>query len=1030
MGLCSLLVSSVVFAGGSPGELCREARNMLARKDFDAAIPVIQEYLEKVKDSKLPNVIQIAQDMRFKLASILIEKNRMDEAIPVLQEYVSYPIGKQRTAAKMLASCLYETKRYNECITAVTNAFALNESVAVASVVKKGHKGKLETVNTGKTKDPEYTDKELVSLHMFLAESLFNLSHWQECIPPYEYVINNTDDDQRKGLAIMQIINALIKIPDFDRIMAWIPKLYQSDARYNIRVNMALMNVADTLYYRGDYDSALPLYRMIVPKDELLAFQEKKLKKMRIEKGLAPAEHVEMTADEELLFGDDSDTTPQANEEEEKPKEVKTPPEIARLERLVEALRAMPPYENNVAFRMAQLYRKVDRYWEALTFFIRVYQAEPNGDLGASSIREALSVMLEDLNERAQAEQYAFDYLAKHREGLAPRLVAYQLSIYYQKNKEMKAILALRPYVDSLVHTNDETVLTYDAELMFVQAVANMMTMNYKQSEKDFKYVLDKFPKSRQKDNASYWYGMSILFQQRYNEAYPIFEAYLKNFPKGAWVPNANFQLALCLFGMEKYEEAKKQFSYVIEHFPDSSIFPDACSMRGDLYGADGKLEEALADYKMAIDAARTKTKKVKQATYPVFKSAEIYDAWDGQYNEIVNLVQQYLDDWGDQADVAKALYWIGKTRIQQGFVDEAVDSYISAILKYGSNLQQDGVDMMISELVKISTIWLGVDKQQELLERIDQAIALTADPTTKLRLRVLAAKLTHTESELGEQLIKELPSLDAAPPPVLAVICSASFEKKDYSRAKEILEIFQSKYEDSQYMRDAYKLRAFGQFEQNDYEGALDTIRQAQETYGTEPDVAWAQLMKGQILLAQGKIEEARKCNEAVLGEPNWRGAPTAQATYQLGQVEEAAGNYLKAFGFYQRTYFQYKGHANGYWAAEAYLASARCLKQLGMEEEVKETYRAMLYDTFVNTLPQAEVARKYLGPTEVSEITAYLDGGGTTNITIAVQTAESVEEGDTETVSGAETNAPPEDTPEPLPAAESASQLETEGK
>ena len=53
-------------------------------------------------------------------------------------------------------------------------------------------------------------------------------------------------------------------------------------------------------------------------------------------------------------------------------------------------------------------------------------------------------------------------------------------------------------------------------------------------------------------------------------------------------------------------------------------------------------------------------------------------------------------------------------------------------------------------------------------------------------------AKLENTEIELGKQLISELENLDSASPPVLACICDASFEMEDYTRAAELLRIFE----------------------------------------------------------------------------------------------------------------------------------------------------------------------------------------------------------------------------------------------
>jgi hypothetical protein len=364
-----------------------------------------------------------------------------------------------------------------------------------------------------------------------------------------------------------------------------------------------------------------------------------------------------------------------------------------------------------------------------------------------------------------------------------------------------------------------------------------------------------------------------------------------------------------------------------------------------------------------------------------------------------------------------------------------------------------------------------------------------TDNEILKLRLRVLLAQFDGSELELGKQLIEELPDLQDASPPVLATICDASFEIKDYSRAEEMLRTFKYNFEDSQYMRSAYKLRGFGQFAAEDYDAAMLTIADTQAEYGTERDAAWAQLMKADILLKQSlmldgnepfseqwlaetaqaqlqverlrlegvneqmldesidekteerliadklrlnekisrlqqafngesaeqevrallaecKLYDAREENKNVFGVTGWRGEPEAQAIYQLGQVEEAAGDPRLAHGYYQRTYFQYKGHANGYWAAEGYLASARCLKKMSeepgltpkerrdLEEAAHNTYRAMLYDRYVNQLPQAELARVAVGEAEVSEINAMIESGVTTNIIVDVDAEEKADD------------------------------------
>ena len=177
--------------------------------------------------------------------------------------------------------------------------------------------------------------------------------------------------------------------------------------------------------------------------------------------------------------------------------------------------------------------------------------------------------------------------------------------------------------------------------------------------------------------------------------------------------------------------------------------------------------------------------------------------------------------------------------------------------------------------------------------------------------------------------------------------------------------------------MRSALKLNAYGYYDQGNFDEALNIASEAQALYGTEADLDWSQLLKGLILIEQGSLEEAEKAYRAILTVREWRGAPYAEAMFQLGRISELSGKLSTSFGWYQRTYFQYRAHAKGYWAAEAYLASAAVLGEMGLENDKRNTYRAMLFDRYVNKLPQADLAREYLGFDEVIEIETKIELG-----------------------------------------------------
>jgi len=200
--------------------------------------------------------------------------------------------------------------------------------------------------------------------------------------------------------------------------------------------------------------------------------------------------------------------------------------------------------------------------------------------------------------------------------------------------------------------------------------------------------------------------------------------------------------------------------------------------------------------------------------------------------------------------------------------------------------------------------------------------------------------------------------------------MCGALLEAGDYSRSEEFFNLFAESYEGSVFMKNAYRLRGEDLYRQGKKEEAMKMATDALSQYGGTDGTGWAQLMKGRIQADRKEFGEAVKTFKSILGVGVWRGDVSAEATYQLAEAFYSQGDYRKAFAFFQRTYLVYKAYADGRWAAESYLRSADCLKALGRESAARNTYRAMLLDKYVNTLPQAAAAKAALGPQEVSAL------------------------------------------------------------
>ena len=994
----------------SAADLLSEASRLLVEEKQKDALPFLINYLDRMKDSRGKRLEAMMQSVRFDIGKIYLYLGNPSSSFVYFENYMeNKPVPRRLEALKLLAVTCFEACEYEKSIAAVLQAFApppldeVQKKVNLKDLSKEergglsvkqllryqkyGNESDFESQGVSdaeETVSTEYTLDEQVLLNRTLAESYVALQQWKNSVEPFQFVIEYATKREQKDYAALQQIHSLIELKDFEWTKRRMEALLQSDLRYDLGINIATLDVAAALFNAGDYDSSLKFYRLVLPKQVLSDQLMAQMNSLRTTAGFPPVELIMNTNDlgrTETLFGT---VYSDANLSDSKSLLADLPEEAWGLERSILELWSIDAYEQDVLYRLGELYHELGRPWEALASFDCVAAYDLNCPLGINAFSAALGVLRDPLELYDRLEKRAVGFLDRHKEGLAPRQVAYQLTMAYQSQDRMTDIKKLRPILDAFIPSDDSLTLKYECDLYYMQAIADLVLLNYKEARSGFAEVLVKYPDSHQVGNLTYWHAMTQLFLQEYEKGLVEFEDYLSRFPNGVMGAPAWFHCGVCLFALEKYEPATERFTHVIENFKESSVYPDACSMRGDLRAAVGKLNEAQRDYEEAIATARNS----KQDTYAVFQMTAMFEL-EKRYEEIIAVVNAYLERRADEADVAKAAYWIGKTKLDQGLIAETVVVYRDTIVKYGGNIRQDGVDLIINELITVSRR-LKDDELLELKESLNAALEASDNETLSLRLRTLTARLEGTELKLGKELILALKDLTQAPPPVLAVICDASFVAKDYSRAEEILTLFLNHFEDSEFMRSAYKLRATDLYLNGEPTEALKLVDDAQALYGADTDMAWAQLMKGQLEEKLGDLETARKTLRKVFGVRFWRGASYAEAACRLGELEESAGNLKRAFAWYQRTYTLYKGYAKGYWAAEAYLNSARVLKALGLYEDAHNTYRAMLYDKYVNTLPQAETAHQEVTPTELEEIATWLTEGVQTNLTVTIEAEE----------------------------------------
>jgi len=318
----------------------------------------------------------------------------------------------------------------------------------------------------------------------------------------------------------------------------------------------------------------------------------------------------------------------------------------------------------------------------------------------------------------------------------------------------------------------------------------------------------------------------------------------------------------------------------------------------------------------------------------------------------------------GDKSDVAQSVYWIGQSQIELGQVDEAVAAYLNAIERFGNDVAQVGIDKIVRELITIAEQYLSEEDRQGLAVKL-KLMLTEIEPdqdVLRLRLSVVTASLMGDQvvARLGKGLLEKGQNLAETSPISLALMCDAAVTMGDTKQMARLYDYFRENFEESDEIWHAYRAKVNQLLAGENYLEALKYIDEVQGLFGVDSFMDWAQLTKADTLYRLKMYKEAEDAYNTVMGVAEWRGVAFAKAMFGMGRCRQAEQDYETAHSFFQRTYLMFKGYDNGKWAADAYLAAADCLVKLGRDADVAKTLDTMLEDPYVNTLPQAETARK----------------------------------------------------------------------
>ena len=913
---CAGVSSAQDFASLGITDVVASADRMLQRGNYREAIPALQEVISRTAPLTDPQGQETAQTCRFQLARAYYQVSDIPAGMKVIEEYLdNQPCKQERMALRMMAQGFFDTQEWDKIAEFADRLLKL----------------------------PDLEKEDIYNANLLLGQALFRLEKWQESVKPLGYAAKYTKDPRVEGLCQVMVVRALVEAESWRELFGWIPRIYRTDSKYDITLNLTLMKAGKARFDDNDYLNALLLYRMVLPREEMLGFADKRIAKL-----------------EAKLQADITQGIPNAEKEERQT-------EIDDIKEQKKTLEELPPYEDEVTFRIGQIYAEVKRYWEGYVLFDKLYQQDRTSEIGEASMLQSV-LILYDVKQVDKAEQRILLYLDERPDGQYARTLLLMMMRDNLVKKNPNRVAELRPRLDRLPATQDPAELELQSDLHYIMAFGYFQTADYKRAEEQFSEIINNHKKSDHLADSMYYRAMSFMMQADYANALAGFKEYRSQNEFGDHAAVALFRESVCQIGLENVTDAEETFTSFIEKYPDDDQVSEAYSMRGDIEAAKEAttddlytLDRALADYRKAIDKAIIPP----QASYPAFQAAKVFKL-EHKWQEIIDLMNYYMELLKEKANVAEAVFWKGQAQIELGEVDAAVTAYLDAIQRFGNDTTQQGVDKVITELVKVSDFHLSEEDREGLA--IKMKLKLThidlEQKVLRLRLQVGMALLQGEDiaSAFGAELLEDNVDLKLTTAVSLALMCDAAVDTGNTEQMSRLSEYFITNYEESEMLWHAYRAKVFMLLAKEDFSGVLAAIEEVQGLFGADANMGWAQIIQADTLFKMGKYKEAEEAYNMCMGVAEWRGPIFAEAMYGMGKCRQAQGDLKKAHSFFQRTYLLFKSYADGEWAAKGYLAAADILLKLDRQEDAINTLREMLEDPYTNTNPLADPVRAQL--------------------------------------------------------------------
>jgi TolA-binding protein len=675
---------------------------------------------------------------------------------------------------------------------------------------------------------------------------------------------------------------------------------------------------------------------------------------------------------------------------------------VAEQQALLAEFEKTPDYAPALLFRQARAWYEWEKKWEAVVCYDRLTHLFPKAEEAEQALY-GIVLAYADLNQARLCQQACERYIKQFPDGPNAGTVGYlsgavSLQVGDPKTAETFFGIMIEKQPNS----------QYREDMMMLVGHAKFMQGRWEDARKDYEKYLETFASGKNKEEVSYRIACIDVFTGKYEDALKKLDIYLTAYPNGEFRQDAKYRIAVCYYAAQQYDDVAKKCEGWIAEFPKDPMLGEVLSLLGDALAAQDKNEAAAYAYERSYKAATTDEVLV----YSIFEASKQMQK-AGKWEALAAMFEEFVKKNPEHQAAVAGMYWIGRAKSKMGKTEEAKAFLSEQLTKYLNEPKRETVESLLNQLaqlclkrpsappsapsvpaktgavvaaslaststtgstastastppaVPVASIpepppWDPFAEFERLLAPLDQI----ANATGKARLLYARGDLFELKrqpdrkTEIIGRLATEFKPEELSPV-LLGRVGDYILAQGDAAKASTYYNRLKEDFLRSEYLDFAYTGLGDIAFREKNYDKSLELYDTALEKIGATFKLKEATLGKARTLIELARYDEAKKLFEQVASIKEWRGDATAEAVYQLGEIEFRQGRFNEAIAHYRRVFVAYQKFLP--WVARAYLRTAESFDKAGKRFDGIKNLQEMMRNEKLNGLPETEQARALL--------------------------------------------------------------------